>query len=127
MAVFGKRSRDNLAQAHPDLQVLFNEIIKYVDCSVICAHRGEKDQNEAFDKGFSKVRFPNSKHNSKPSMAVDVVPYPIEWENSKRFIDFGNFVTSQAQSLYKAGKISHKVVWGGTWVTFQDLPHYELR
>ena len=127
MPVFGKRSKDNLAQCHVDLQTLFNEVIQIVDCSVITGHRGETEQNEAYDKGFSKLKFPKSKHNSLPAMAADVVPYPIDWENRKRFIDFGNFVLHTAQNLYKDGKITHKVVWGGTWASFPDYPHYELR
>lgn len=127
MATFGKRSRNNLAQCHQDLQVLFNEVIQYTDCAVICGHRGEKAQNEAYDNGFSQLKFPQSKHNSKPSMAADVVPWPIDWGNIKRFIDFGNFVLHIAMSLYKDGKISHKVVWGGCWASFPDYPHFELR
>lgn len=127
MAKFSKRSKDNLAQCHPDLQTLFNEVIQIVDCAVICGHRGEKAQNEAYDKGFSKLKYPKSKHNAIPSMAADVVPYPIDWQDKDRFIKFGNFVMNIADHLYKDGKISHKVEWGGTWVSFPDLPHYQLR
>lgn len=125
MAAFGKRSKRNLSQCHEDLQALFNEVIQYVDCSVICGHRGKEAQNEAYYKGFSKVKYPNSKHNKIPSLAADVVPYPIDWNNEKRFIDFGNFVLNIAQSLWKQGKISNKIEWGGTW-TWKDYPHFQI-
>lgn len=125
MPKFSKRSLRNLNQCHPDLITLFKDVIQFVDCSIICGHRGEKEQNEAYDKGFSKLRWPKSKHNQMPSMAVDAVPYPIEWENKKRFINFGEFVLNRALYLWKDGKICHRIVWGGTW-QFTDYPHFEL-
>jgi len=127
MPVFSKRSKNNLTSCHEDLQTLFNEVIQIVDCAVICGHRGEKDQNEAFNKGFSKLMWPKSKHNSLPSMAADVVPYPIDWFDTQRFRDFGAYVLKVANRLYKEGKITHKVVWGGNWKSFPDMPHYELK
>jgi peptidoglycan L-alanyl-D-glutamate endopeptidase CwlK len=45
MAKFSKRSKDNLATCHEDLQTLFNEVIQYTDCIVICGHRGEEEHN----------------------------------------------------------------------------------
>jgi len=126
MAEFSKTSKTNLKQAHIDLQTLFNEVIQIVDCSVICGHRGEKAQNEAFDKGFSKVRFPNGKHNKKPAMAVDVMKYPINWENKQEAIEFMEFVMKIADRLLKEGKIKHRIEAGGRWVTFPDLPHYQI-
>jgi peptidoglycan L-alanyl-D-glutamate endopeptidase CwlK len=120
MPEFGKRSRKELATAHPDLQRLFNEVIKQFDCSVICGHRGKADQEKAFLDGFSKVRWPKSKHNKTPSMAVDVVPYPIDWNDEKRFYALADVVKEEAKRL----KVKAK--WGGDWKTFKDLPHWEL-
>jgi len=125
MPVFGTRSKKNLSECHKDLQALFNEVIQYVDCAVICGHRGEEAQNEAYDKGFSKVRFPKSKHNRMPSYAADVVPWPLDWEDEKRFIAFGNFVLETAYRLLQDGKITSRIAWGGTW-KWKDYPHYEI-
>jgi len=127
MPKFNKRSKTNLLQCHTDLQTLFNEVIQFTDCSVICGHRGEKEQNEAFAKNFSKVKYPNSYHNKIPSMAADVVPYPIDWQDKKKFVEFSNFVMKVADRLYKDGKITHRVEWGGCWKGFPDMPHYQLR
>jgi peptidoglycan L-alanyl-D-glutamate endopeptidase CwlK len=126
MPKFSKRSKDNLSQCHIDLQTLFNEVIQIVDCSVLCGYRGAKEQNEAFNKGFSKLKYPKSYHNKIPAMAADVVPYPISWTDTKRFNDFGAYVLKVAMSLYKDGKITHRVEWGGTW-EWKDLPHYQIR
>lgn len=126
MYSFSKRSIDNLSQAHPDLQVLFNEVVMYRDCSVICGHRGEKEQNDAFNKGNSLLKFPNSKHNKLPSLAVDVVPFPIDWDDIDRFKNFGEFVLTTAGRLRDNGMIRNKIEWGGNWKKFKDYPHYEI-
>lgn len=126
MYSFSKRSIDNLSQAHPDLQVLFNEVIRYRDCSVICGHRGEKEQNDAFNKGNSLLKYPNSKHNKLPSLAVDVVPFPIDWDDIDRFKNFGEFVLIIASRLKADGKIQNEIKWGGNWKKFKDYPHYEI-
>jgi len=120
VARYSKRSLDRLATCHQDLQDLFNYVIKTEDCAILCGHRGEQEQNDAFDKGYSKLRYPHSRHNSMPSKAVDVMPYPIDWGNIPRIITFGNTVLQIAKSL------DIDIDWGGNWQYFKDYPHYEL-
>ena len=125
---FSNRSKKALESAHPDLQELFNEVIKVIDCTVIYGHRTEEEQNEMVSKGYSKMKFPKSKHNVKPSAAADVVPYPIDWHNRERFVYFAGIVKGIASQL------NIKMRWGGDWdndnqlrdQTWMDLPHYEL-
>jgi len=85
MPSFSTRSKSNLSQAQPDLQRLFNAVIKHYDCTVICGHRSQEEQDKAVAEGKSKVRYPYSKHNSFPARAVDVVPYPIDWDDREGF------------------------------------------
>lgn len=118
----------NLSEAHPDLQRLFHEVIKHYDCTVIEGHRGEEEQNKAYHAGHSKLKFPQSKHNKMPSLAVDVCPYPIDWKDYKRFYYFGGLVKGIASQM------GIKIRWGGDWdgdnqftdQRFHDLPHFEL-
>lgn len=117
---FSKPSMDRLLTCHQDLQRLFFEVIKKQDCSILCGFRDEKDQDKAFNTGKSKLQWPHSKHNSNPSMAVDVAPYPIDWVDTERFKEFAQVVLATAQ------EIGVKVVWGGHWEEFPDLPHFEL-
>lgn len=134
MPTFSDRSKKALSECHSDLQVLFNEVIKHFDCAVICGHRNEEEQNEAHTKGFSKVRFPDSKHNKKPALAVDVMPYPINWSDRERIYFFGGFVIATAKHLKEMGWIKSTIRWGGDWnqdtdvkkETFKDLPHFEI-
>jgi len=112
---FSERSLKNLAQCHPDLQKIAHELIKEMDVTVICGHRGEKEQNEAVARGTSKVHWPNSKHNSFPSHAFDVCPVPINWEARARFVDMRTRMRAIADRL---GIKVRFISW--------DLPHIEL-
>lgn len=133
MANFGKTSAARLATCHPDLQRLFNEVVKNYDCSILQGIRSKEEQDEYFRTGRSKVQYPNSKHNSNPSMAVDVAPYfktapHIRWEDKEAFYLFAGYIFGIAAQL------GIKLRWGGNWdmddelhdQTFMDLPHFEL-
>jgi peptidoglycan L-alanyl-D-glutamate endopeptidase CwlK len=74
MPLFSDRSRAELDTCHPNLRMIALEAIQTYDFSVIHGHRTETQQNKLFPK-YTKVKWPNSKHNSQPSMAIDVVPY----------------------------------------------------
>src|SRR5579871_2009363 len=76
MHYFSPKSLVNLETCHPDLQTLFKEVIQTMDCTILVGHRNQEDQEKAFEQGNSKEHWPNSKHNSIPSMAVDVLSYP---------------------------------------------------
>ena len=99
MREFGKTSKKRLATCHEDLQRLFNEVIKRVDCTVLCGHRGELEQNQAFKDGKSKVKYPDSKHNTFPSLAVDVGPWPLYWYDLKSFDNLAKIVYEVAKEM----------------------------
>ena len=66
MPEFSKLSKARLESCDPELQTLFNYVIKYFDCTVLCGRRGKKEKNKAFVGGFSMVQYPKSKHNKNP-------------------------------------------------------------
>ena len=128
MPRFGKKSRERLATCDERLQRVFNEVINYVDCSVLEGHRSAERQDKLFEEGKTKVKYPNGRHNANPSRAVDVVPYPIDWKDRERFHLFAGFVLGIAYSMDIALR------WGGDWNQnfevddnqFDDFPHFEL-
>jgi len=133
MPRFGKRSKKRLATCDVRLQKLFKEVVKHFDCTVIQGYRGEEEQNQAYDAGRSKLRYPDGKHNATPSKAVDVAPYPIDWGDRDRFNYFAGFVMGMATKL--SDKVPHlRIRWGGDWDMdtevkdnkFDDLVHFEL-
>ena len=129
MPRFGRRSKERLATCHEDLQKVFNEVIKHVDCSILCGYRNEEDQSAAVASGHSKAQYPNGRHNKVPSNAVDVAPYPIDWEDTERFTLFAGFVLGIAKSM------GIDLIWGNDWdgdfktkdTNFRDYPHFELK
>ena len=129
MPKFGKRSMSKLETCHEDLQQIFYQVIKHFDCTVTEGHRGEEAQNKYFEEGKSKVKFPKGRHNSYPSRAIDVAPYPIDYNDLDRFYYFAGFVKGVAAML------DIPIRWGGDWnddtqvkdTGFKDLPHFELK
>jgi peptidoglycan L-alanyl-D-glutamate endopeptidase CwlK len=120
MPSFGPRSTSRLNSCHEDLIRLFTEVVKEFDCTIICGHRDARAQNEAFVNGFSKVDFPNSKHNKFPSLAVDVGPWPLDFNDYAAFEELGKVV------LRKAAELGIKVKWGRDFKSLKDYPHWEL-
>ncbi len=120
MPRFSVKSMQRLSTCDNRLQHLFYEVIKETDCTILCGHRTEAEQEAAWKGGNSQVRWPNSKHNSNPSMAVDVAPWPIDWKDIDRFKKFAVVVQKKAKDL------GIKVEWGGDWVRFKDYPHWQI-
>ena len=134
MPKFGKRSRERLATCDERLQEVFNEVIKFVDCSVLEGHRSQERQDQLYIEGKTKVKYPNGRHNSKPSNAVDCTPYPIDWADRERQTLFAGFVIGLARAK------GIKLRWGGNWDMyeengrwevednkFDDFPHFEIK
>ena len=129
MPYFSKRSKSRLATCDERLQEVFNEVIKHVDCSILEGHRSKERQNKLYDEGRTKVKYPNGRHNSNPSKACDVTPYPVDWEDRERQTLFAGFVLGVARSM------GYTLRWGGDWDMdfqvmdnrFDDFPHFEIR
>lgn len=133
MPKFGRKSKAELNTCVQDLQNLFNEVIKHYDCSVLCGTRGEEEQNKAYREGRSTKQYPDSKHNTYLSFAVDVAPYftrkpHIRWEDKQKFYHFAGYVQAVAD------RMNIRIRWGGNWdmddelhdQTLFDLPHFEI-
>lgn len=130
---WGQTSLTNLGTAHPLLQTLGHRVIKRADLPrdlrVLFGHRNKADQDKAFASGASKLRWPNSKHNSTPALAVDIVPLEggqVSWDWAHYHqiapIIKDEWAKMQAEGLTGAAVLT----WGGDWRSFKDGPHWEL-
>jgi len=126
MYKYSKKSEFNLSQCYIDLQLIFKKLLHFYDHSVICGYRNEEDQNEAFTTGNSQLKYPKSNHNKIPSLAVDVVPYPLDWGDLKRFYEMAGMVKAITYLLNKDGLIKYNIEWGGDWKSFKDYSHFQL-
>lgn len=120
MPKFSEKSEQKLNTCHSDLQRLFNAVILEYDCAILCGHRGKEQQEKEFAEGDSKTHWPKGAHNKFPSEAVDVVSYPVDWNNKAEFYKFAAFV------LNKAHQMGIRVKWGGFFKNFFDGPHFQL-
>lgn len=120
MPQFGRSSLTKLKSCHPLLQKVMNAAIEDYDFSIVYGFRGQAMQEAAFVAGNSKLRWPNSKHNKRPSQAVDVAPWPIDWEDEDRFLELGTVILSHARILQVPLR------WGKDFKGLRDLPHFEL-
>ena len=131
---FGAKSKARLATAHPVLALLFNRVIVRpdmpTDITITAGHRGKAEQDAAFASRNSKLRWPNSKHNKVPSLAVDAVPIfagkpTWDWTHYHPLaaVIKDEWAKMQAEGLTEGFTLS----WGGDWTSFKDGPHWELR
>jgi peptidoglycan LD-endopeptidase CwlK len=74
MPKYSNRSKEKLESCHHDLQKLFNEVIKYYDCTIIEGFRSNECQEELCCQGKSTLKAGKSKHNQNLSLAIDVAP-----------------------------------------------------
>lgn len=136
---FGKKSKEKLATAEKDLQLIMEEAIKVseVDFGINEGHRSEEDQLKYFLKGYSKIdpRVPalkkKGKHLYNPSQAVDIKIYISKelqeqarnkdrktknWAYDKEHLCYvAGVIMTTAKRLYDEGKVKHKLRWGGNW------------
>jgi len=140
MPKFGNKSKERLDTTHNDLKVICNEVIKTFDFSILEGTRSLEQQQKYFNTGRSKLDGINkkSKHQSFPSLAIDIAPYPIDFKNNSkaraRFYLLAGYMFQASETLFEAGITTHKLRWGGDWnsdkdfhdQSFDDLPHFEL-
>ena len=125
MPKFGKRSKERLRGVDTRLVNVLNELIKIMDVTIIEGLRSKQRQEILLKEGKTKTKF--SKHIE--GKAVDIAPYPIDWEDRDRFHYMGGMIRGIAKQL------NINVRWGGDWDSdgetkdnrFDDLVHVEIR
>ena len=104
---------------------VLNELIKIMDVTIIEGKRSAERQAELLEKGATKVKY--SRHMD--GKAVDLAPYPINWNDREHFHYMGGMIRGIAKQM----KVN--VRWGGDWDgdgevadnSFDDLVHIELK
>ena len=119
------RSQEKLKECHPDLQRLFRRVDEIYPVQIICGHRNEADQNKAFEDKKSQLKFPESKHNKKPSLAVDAVPDPDRNPKTISWVDVTAYEIMCFAIEQAADELDIKIRLGRDF-KFKDYPHVEL-
>lgn len=139
MPSFDTKSVENLSTCDLRLQIVCNEVIKYIQFKVLEGHRGQVAQHAAFLSGASQKDWPNGKHNKFPSLAVDIAPLyfdkgsRIDWKDIPAFARLAGF--HEAIAYTKGIQLRLGMDWDGDWRTaghdpgenFLDAPHLEVQ
>lgn len=91
-----------------------------IDFTVLEGLRSQQRQIDLFKNGHSQRDGIKKRSEHQLGMAVDLSPYPIDWNDKKRFKILSNHIKATAK------KLGIKIVWGGDW-KMVDCPHYELK
>jgi hypothetical protein len=122
-------SHQRLGTCATPLLELFNTVLQECDCSIIDGHRSKERQNRYFAEGKTQVKWPDSNHNSSPSNAVDVIAYPLRWNDRERQTLFAGLV------LGIASEMGIGIIWGGNWRgdfqvadnKYDDMVHFQMK
>jgi peptidoglycan LD-endopeptidase CwlK len=136
----GNRSLDNLANVHPELVKIVQRAIELTkqDFLVLEGVRTPARQKELYAQGRTrpgrKVTWTlNSNHFINKATgfghAVDIVPWPIDWSDTKKFDEM-------SKAMFAAAKEQGTGLrWGADWDGDKkprekgeyDSPHFELK
>jgi len=140
MPKFNRRSKNKLSTVDDRLKYVCLKAISIYDFSVLSGHRSPAEQFKLFKKGRKLfnghwlIKEPDkivtycdgmdkkSNHNSDPSIAIDLAPYPIDWEDESRFF----FLAGILIGIWDEADIKGKLSWGGNW-RWKDFPHFEIK
>ncbi len=127
MYSFGERSERNLTGVHPDIIRVLRKAISLgvIDFSVIEGVRTLARQKQLYAQGRTTeghiVTWTlNSRHIKQPDgygHAVDLAPYPIDWQNEDKFWMLRGLIMGVA----RMEGVDLRYL-----KTNSDLPHYEL-
>ena len=128
---YSRTSYGRLKTCVEELQIVAELALYYRDFSVVTGHRDKATQERMYREKKSKAHWGQSKHNSLPSKAIDLVPYGR------------GLVYDMKECAYTAGLVQmllNTVVGvgnsrnGGDWdsdfsmldTNFKDPTHFEL-
>lgn len=133
MFKLGKRSEERLVGVNPSLVAVVRRAIELsaVDFTVLEGKRTLARQQELFDQGRKtpgKIVTWTMKSKHLDGNAVDLVPFPVDWEDTQKF-------DAIAKAMFAAAaELGVKLRWGADWDSDgkprekgeYDSPHFEV-
>lgn len=123
-----ERSERNIATLKPEIQPLARRLIELavergINVKVISGYRSYEEQDELYKQG-----------RSKPGKVVTKAKGGHSYHNFQLAFDIGVFSADgkeyypESEAYLTCGEIgiSLGLEWGGSWASFQDLPHFQL-
>ncbi len=132
MRTWGKKSQKVYDELDERLQRVVTRVRDEVCViSLLEGFRDERRQQFMFMSNRSHVQWPDGKHNKKPSLAVDLQPYPFSKRKEKQWAQLAYMAAHAIRIGIEEGII---IRWGGDWnqngdltdQKFDDLFHLEI-
>jgi peptidoglycan L-alanyl-D-glutamate endopeptidase CwlK len=128
MPHFSQKSTEKLLTCDPSIIQVCQKAIKLIDFTVVCGHRSNEEQDRLYAQGRTEPgrivtykKGGESIHNGLPSQAIDLAPWPIDWNDLARFGELAGVIKTLAHQMVVP------IMWGGDWPNFKDYPHFQLR
>lgn len=141
MPSFGGESRRQLDTCRSEIIETLELVVIEYDIKVTEGVRSWSRQAELLHAEKTKLGPGESKHNPPKlpdgtedkdwkSDAVDVIPYPVDWNDARRFIYMAGLIIGVGRAR------GYDFRWGGNWdedqiiiddQNFDDLPHFEYK
>lgn len=130
---FSSESLKKLITCDLNLRLVFENAIQDspYDFKITCGYRPPEEQRKLYHQGRTKPGnivtncdgyIKKGKHNYLPSKAVDIAIFV----NDKLTWDEKYYKKVATHVLKKAKELGIKIMWGGNWKNFKDLPHFEI-
>lgn len=121
MFKLSKKSLAKLSEVNSDLQKLVKNAIglSTIDFGISEGMRTKERQQLLYDSGKSQTM--NSRHLT--GHAVDV----YAWKDGAVSWEFEDYETINVAFSQAAKLTNIPYVWGGSWKSFKDGPHFELK
>ena len=121
MFKLSKKSLGKLSEVNPDLQKLVKSAISLstIDFGISEGMRTKERQQLLYNSGKSQTM--NSRHLT--GHAVDV----YAWKDGAVSWEFEDYETINVAFSQAAKLTNTPFVWGGSWKSFKDGPHFELK
>jgi peptidoglycan L-alanyl-D-glutamate endopeptidase CwlK len=111
---------------------VIDRAIELYDFSILQTTRTREEHQEYIRLGMTKVTYNATRHKPNAdglSEAVDIIPWPIDWNDLNRFHFLAGIMFTAA------AEVGVEIVWGGDWdgdrdftdQDFNDLPHFQLK
>ena len=110
MFSFGRKSLEVRETLCDELKAVVDFAIQIYDISLIEGHRDQATQDRYFAQGVSKLKWPNGKHNTYPSDAVDIWPYVTNLAGVRVSTALSGH-PDQIKALARATGKSEKRIW----------------
>ena len=118
---WGNKSKEAISTVDPRLVYIANKLADIWNMTIIHGYRGRELQTQLHEQNPNgALPWPLSEHNHTPSRAIDIAPYPVNWEKVDRF----DMMIGAAYAIAEGGNF--RIDSGKFFSNVLDYPHIQV-